>query len=428
MSFLTGWLVIAMIIGLSLVVLEFSRASKSWLLFTLTLCLLTRVAVAFALSGGLQYAFVVDSLNYEQKGWLLAQPWISPDLLSALAPTQLPEFNYYEVLVAWIFTLFGNHAMVATVINCVLSTATIGLMVMIYQQFLADQSSLDRKQSSLILAILLSVYPSFIVWSATNTRDPLYFFCCALFFVCFLAVFSPRSRAVPAVRLLAFAAGAFSIWLVLGVRPYVSGLFVVSIASGLVLYTLAERVAKRTSWKVLVLFLTFFVILTLYGLQLALPEQTTKWLTTLEKMRVAFANLKLLDSVAKSSFAIDAHFSSVTDVLLFLPNALLHYFFGPFPWEVASAVQAFALLEALAVYALIVPTMRGVRSAYLRAPFETLTLLAFAATFSISQSLVISNMGTLFRHRTLPFLFLLLFTCEGLHSVTKKNFPALFTA
>ena len=77
---------------------------------------------------------------------------------------------------------------------------------------------------------------------------------------------------------------------------------------------------------------------------------------------------------------------------------------------------------------MVIPTIKGIRNIYKRAPYETITLLCFALTFAVAQSLVISNMGTIFRHRTLPFLFISIFACEGLRDVAEKNFPALFPA
>ena len=54
---------------------------------------------------------------------------------------------------------------------------------------------------------------------------------------------------------------------------------------------------------------------------------------------MSFANLLLLDSVTRSSFGLDQDFASVTDILRFLPNLTLHYFFGPFPWEIKNLMQ-----------------------------------------------------------------------------------------
>lgn len=427
MTSIICWTLVSLLILFSLMFLEISRASKSWISFGLILCFLTRVLVSIALSGGLKYIFVIDSLSYEYNGWLLAQPWMSGDLFLSLTPDKSGRFNYYVIFVSWIFRLFGQEPLVATICNCVFSTATIGLLALIYKDFLAS-SNPDQQQKNyrnvLILIGLLSIYPSYLVWSATNTRDPLYFFCCALFFLSFLTTFSRRSKAQPFVRIISFFISVFSIWLVLGVRNYVNWLFIISIAAALVLFF----ISKKIHWPKLSILLASSAILSLFACQIFIPGVTAHWLSVLETTRDSFANLKLLDSVAKSSFGLDYSFHSVFDVLLFLPSAVAHYFLGPFPWEVASMVQAVALVESLAIYFLLVPTYTGIRKIYKNAPFETITLLCFVFTFSISQSLVISNMGTIFRHRTLPFLFLFIFTCEGLYEIAKKNFPTIFKA
>jgi hypothetical protein len=215
MIFILNWALILLLIFFSLMILEFTRASKSWIAFSLTLCFLTRLLVAISLSGGLKYIFVLDSLSYEYNAWLLAQPWISMDLFLSLTPEKTGQLNYYEVFVSWIFKFFGQDALIATVCNCLLSTATIGLLVVIYRNFLAEkftEAKSDTYASTLILIGVLSTYPSYLIWSATNTRDPLYFFACTLFIATFLTTYSRRSTAIFPVRILALLGSVFSIW------------------------------------------------------------------------------------------------------------------------------------------------------------------------------------------------------------------------
>ena len=406
-------------------VAEYGRASKSWLIFSLALCMLLRMAVAMALSGGLKYVFVLDSLSYEMNGWLLAQSWISPNLFLALTPSKAGGYNAYEVLLSWIFQVFGRETLTATIFNCFLSTAAIALIVNTYQAFFTtEQIPNSFRKSSLILTIVLSLYPSYLVWSATNTRDPLYFCACALFFNCFFRTFSARSKAIVPMRIFTLAGSSFAVWVILGVRGYVIGLLAFAICAGILLSTLRRFYSiQRIS-----VFTAATCLLTLTLIQLLNPSFTAHWLTELAEVRLGFANINLADSVAKSSFGLEYGFHTLFDLLWFLPNALAHYFFGPFIWEVSSLVQAISLLEAAAVFLCLYPTLRGMRDLYRRAPFETTTIICFAFTFAITQSLVISNMGTIFRHRSLPFLFLSIFACEGLSDVAEKYIPTFLSA
>ena len=410
--------------GLGLVV---AGLSKSWTAFLLALCLVVRLVVALALDGGLKYVFVIDSLTYEYKGWLLAQPWMSVDLFSRLTSGDVGNFNYYEIFLSGIYSVFGKSPILGMAANCLISTLTIWLLSMTYARFFASDgvdAVSERRLNARVLVLLGALYPSYLVWSTTTSRDPLYFFCCALFFLCFLTVFSQRQKTLPLLRALGVAGALLGLWLILGIRHYV---YYLLLASALLPF-LFRLLSRSFSWKTILLTGGAAVIGILYLLSFLFPDFAQATLKSLAFQREAFANLRLMDSVAKSSFGIGTSFTSVTDVLLFLPNALGHYFLGPFLWEVDSVPQVLALLEAFAVYLLIKPTWRGITRTYRRAPFETITILVFVGIFSFAQCLVISNMGTVFRHRTLPFLFLLIFTCEGLHEFAKKHLPPVLQA
>ncbi len=419
-------IIVSSLVIFTLLAMIFFRASKSWTAFLLATCLLIRMILSIILDDGLKYFFVLDSMTYEYHSWLLAQPWMSSDLFNHLT-TGNNKFNYYEIFLAGIFWVFGKSPIIGMIANCFISTASIALLLVIYRYFISNKDSTQKEAvawSGHSLIIICAVYPSYLIWSTTNTRDPLYIFACTLFFACFFTAFSRRSNAPFYLRLLGGIGAMVSFWLVLGIRNYVIWLFVASIA----LAYLLVFVSRHLTWKTIFLSGLACIIAGLYGTSILFPDFTQENLHQLRVSREAFANLALLDSVAKSSFGLNYPLETITDFLVFLPTVMSHYFLGPFPWEVSSLAQSMALLEAFAVYLLIYPTILGIKKLYSSARFETITILAFASVFAVAQCLVISNMGTVFRHRSLPFLFLVIFTCEGLYEVAKKNFPSLLKA
>lgn len=424
MSFILNRIVIVLIGLVLLAGLKISYERKSWAAFILCACLLLRVSLSAIMNQELKYLFVVDSLNYEYKGWLLAQPWMSADLFVSLTPLKSGQFNYYEILISWIFRQFGKDPLMATMFNCLFSTLTILTLWLMHRMFFADQKpsvQTHTQRSGVIYLILLTLYPSYLVWSTTNTRDPLYFLGCAVFFFSFFTAFSKHSQVIFPMRVLALITAALSVWLVLGIRFYVNWLFLIAVVAGLIFYTISRKI----SWSKLSVIILLGCVIGSFICERLLPMATVDLLRQLAFTRDSFANLKLLDSVSKSSFALDQTFQSMADVWLFLPSALSHYFFGPFIWDVSNLVQMFSLIEAFAIIFLVYPTFLGIRKLYQNAPLETITILTFAITFSVSQSLAISNMGTIYRHRTLSFLFILIFSSEGLNDIIKKNFPSL---
>lgn len=400
-------------------------ARRSWVAFTLVAGLALRLLVAMSMDSGLKYYFVIDSMRYERNAWWLAQKWMTQDFYStAFASEGARSYNLYEDFLATIFRTVGFDPLLATFINAFLSFLTVFLIYRIQLEYIGEKFPAEKfKNPQLFTAIVLGLYPSFIIWSATNVRDPLYFLGCVGFFYFFLCVFSGKSTAKVPFKIMSVVLCVASFKLVESLRAYVNTLFIAAIIAGLIIYAATKYIRIRP----VLLCATLFAVVFAYSYQILIPESANSLLANIGEMRLSFANLRLADSVARSSFALDHTFTSMTDIFTFLPISISHYFFGPFPWEIASLVQVFSLLECLAVYALTYPTWVGIKLAYRRVPFETIVLLTFVCAFALVQGLVISNMGTIFRHRTLGFLFLAIFTGEGIYAIGKKNYPTFFT-
>jgi hypothetical protein len=415
-----------LIFATSIVAAFFYYSRRQWAALVIVGGLITRLAVALLMNTGLKYFFVIDSMRFEQNAWLLAQRWITPDVYSALANAQMVgHFNLYEVFLSGVFSNFGLDPLLATFINSMFAGLTILLIYLIQTQFIYVRSDEARSiNPAVITALILGLYPSFVIWSATNVRDPLYFMACVGFFYFFFLAFSQKSKAPAPFRITAILLCALAFWAVQELRDYVNYLFITSIAVGVVIYFASRHLRIAP----LLAILTVVSIGLAFAYQVTDPRGADDLFQLLAQMRLSFSNFQQLDIVAKSSFALDYSFHSVTDILSFLPTAISHYFYGPFVWEIVNWMQALALIETFFVIALTYPTILGIRRAFTRAPFETVVLLTFVTAFAVSQSLVISNMGTVFRHRTIAFLFLAIFTGEGIYEIGKKSYPSVFKA
>src|SRR5437868_2283731 len=191
------------------------RRNITWLL--LTGFFLIRVSTALVLETGLKFNFVCDSLLYERNSWQIAKFWSSSRQIDFLTPANLLDSNPYEVVLAGIFYLFGNSSFVATLFNSVIAVATIYLIFKIYMRFFSDPN--DLQKSDIIgraVLVILGFYPSFVVWSATNIRDPLYFFFCVLLFYFLFEVFSKRGRWYLPAKYLGVAGGILCFFMILG--------------------------------------------------------------------------------------------------------------------------------------------------------------------------------------------------------------------
>jgi hypothetical protein len=423
----TNMTLLVLIFGFAILLGFFCWGKRAWIGLILVGAFLFRGLIAMILESGLKYDFVWDSLHYEYRAWLLAQKWMSADTFLSLTNGGSYQFNDYELLLAGLFWALGKATLLATIVNCLFSVLAIFFIYRIQTDFFFDRS--DERRATLNLpaiftTTLLSLYPAFLIWSATNIRDPLYFLFSTSFFYFFIRIFSRRVESSLWGRAGSTLLCALSFWGIMGLRSYLNEIYLGSILIGFAIYPCLK---KFRPWKVIATTGILGLAVT-YLYQFLEPSEFTKFLMDVDSRRKAFGNLKLLDFVTKSSFGLDRDLRSVTDLLLFLPNSLSHYFFGPFPWEIVDTVQAISFVETLLVFALTYPTYLGIKRIYRRAPFETTMILTFVAILVLAQSLVISNMGTIFRHRTLPFLFLSAFTGEGLYEISRQNFQTLFKA
>jgi hypothetical protein len=390
---------------------------RSWIGLVVMMAFTIRIGVALAFLTDIQYTFVIDGLGYEFESWELAKSWASSARNSYQPIATLGSINAYKVFLAGIFYLFGREVFIGMIINALIASLNVFVIYKMVERFFMFSkiiSDLDVTEKSLA-ALFLTFYPSFVIWSATNIRDPMYFMACTLFFYFLFSIFSKKSRWHFSQKLGAVAGIMLSFALILSLRFYVGVYFIGSVLFGIFFY----RMTNRFGFKASFIAVCMLVLGSCLIMQYAFTDWTTQQLSRLTTTRWSFSNLGY-DDVAMSSFDLDYQFTTVWDVLAFIPTGLANYFFGPFPWNVTSFLQGLAQLEVILVYLLTIPTIIGVRKAYQYAKFETTLVVTFCMIIAILQSVTISNLGTLFRHRTLAFILLSIFTGVGLMEMRRR--------
>jgi len=406
-----------LVLVLSLFCVIFFWARRSALAVAATLGFVIRATLGLILESSVKYFLVVDNVAYEANAWSFAK-----GLGGALAADPLrsgwSDYSFYEKILGIVFYIFGRHPYVGILLNSLVAALTIVLVGRIARLFCRDRSVA-------ITASLLAVYPSFVVWSSANIRDPMYVFFSALFVASGLVAFSPAVNRSRLVRILGLVGLALSLALVMRFREYIGGVFLAALFAAVGGPPLIWGWHKRSIGPAyaLVIIPTFVIILGLYLADWVSPESIQELLSYVQRTRTSMA-LRGTDEYAWSSFVLDYSFSSVTSLILFMPVGFLHFFFAPFPWAIRGTLQLMALPEVLCIYAFVIPTWLGVRSSFKKRRFETGYILFFAFTIAASQALVVSNMGTIFRHRTLVLLLLSIFTGQGLSELWQKRFKA----
>ena len=114
-----------------------------------------------------------------------------------------------------------------------------------------------------------------------------------------------------------------------------------------------------------------------------------------------------------------ARLATPQQVMRYLPRALAVGFFAPFPWQwfettgSTGALRAFASFEMALWYLLVPGLLGGVVGLLKQRRPEGFFVLTFILLTAIPISIVVANLGTLFRLRLLFLLPLLLVAAGG---------------
>lgn len=111
--------------------------------------------------------------------------------------------------------------------------------------------------------------------------------------------------------------------------------------------------------------------------------------------------------------------STLKEMVAYLPRALAIGFLAPFPWQwfdtkgSTGGMRVAAGMEMVLVYVLLLPLVVGTRDLLKTREPAGLLIIAFAFATAVPISLVVANLGTLFRLRLLFLLPLLLVVGVG---------------
>jgi hypothetical protein len=412
---LTLYLFVSLFI-LSLVLFYMFYKQKKYLtaLFCLSFCL--KVILFFIMETGLKYTFVLDSLKYEMDAWNLMKAEVSNTKYIVDAFERSEYLNPFTSIIVNVFYIFGKTPQIVTLLNMFFSLGIYYFCIKIAVLLKGGVKNIQTHKSILLLACILFFYPSLNVWSVTNTKDP-----AALFFLVssLYLLIDAKQKYTPERKLatfLIFVTSIVLIYLSHLFRPYILPV----IAAGLPLGTLLYLMKKKVKLIPTLLIALGSAILGLYIIELTQPDLFFELGQNIYKARAGFLNEDWADDVSKSAFLVNYPFNSTLDYVLFLPQAITYYFLGPFFWQLKSMTEALGLFEVLFILLLMKSFWRGLVILTKKNLFEFYVLLSVFILVSLTQSFIISNMGTVFRHRTLSILIYLIIATVGFNFDKKE--------
>lgn len=319
------------------------------------------------------------------------------------------NLTVYDYFASFIYSITGYSPVSLFFINCVAGSITA-----IFTYLIARE--LFSKHVARISSIFAFLWPSFILWSTQNIKEPVMamFFCILLW-----TIFYMSRHPSPGFLLLSIV--SIAVLFKVG-YPYLVIVFAAIFFTALFLFL--EHMFKNRFVTILVLYILFTAAAPFFKNQV-LPQISERGAYDIIKYKSIFEFLgyhRTVRAAGRLQFLKNADISSTGKVLGFIPIGLLYAIFAPFPWQLGSILQVLAAPETIIFYLLIPFTLRGIVFSYKRRIKQSLLLLSIISSILIFLALVESNSGTLFRHRFVAFNLLFIFTAAGISLKKKKAF------
>ncbi len=354
---------------------------------------------------GLISVFGPDAHGYDSIGQRLMEIWTGipvpndAETYRALHPGSSGWGMYY--LVAVIYTIFGPSIFVAQSFCGAIGAIT---APMIY--FCAEQLFNNRRVSK-ISAILIAVFPAFVIWSAQLLKDGLIIF----LLVCTMTVVLKLQKKFSYLFVVALLLSVFGI---VALRFYIFYMVAVSILGS---FFIGEDTSVKVIIRNLLIIMTLGLALTYLGV-VKNAGTDLEFYGNLERVQMSRQDLS---RSASSGFGEDVDVSTTGGAIAAVPIGLLYLFFAPFPWQVDKLPQIFVLPETFLWWLLIPIMISGLWYTIKNKLRRTFPILVFSLMLTLSYSIFQGNVGMIYRQRTQIQVFLFMFIAVGFALIQERR-------
>jgi len=361
--------------------------------------------------------FGVDFWGYRFYGLKIAQLWHAGKFLDYISTSELIGLtrliSSYDYWNAFVYFFTDSNIIVILLINS-LAASFVGLIV----YFIAERIFGNR--AAIISALVITFWPSFVLWSTQNGKDTLIaFFLCSLV----LAFININKGLKISFIPLAF----ISAYLLIKLQFYVAIVFFcVALPGFLVALSIYKRYPRKKVVVLITLIVTLVALMVFYGKNpfdkaKKLLELTFARANTQSISRVLEYHHRVRTIDAKSAFLLNADYSSLYKILLSLPIGLLYVMFAPFPWQASSILWLLTMPEMLLWYILFPLTFRGMIISFKQKSSESILIILLVFSLWVLWALVEGNMGIMFRHRSISLPLYFIFTGAGIIGGNKNK-------
>lgn len=338
-----------------------------------------------------------DSGLYDSAGQRLVEIWFGnyagPDdyLTQKISGNPSGWGMYY--LVAAIYSITGRNILAAQSFCAVIGAATVPMV------YSCAGTIFNNRRVAKISALLVALYPAFVIWTGQLLKDGLIIFLLVLAMTLVL-------RLQEKFRYLDVFLLAFSLFGIISLRFYIFYMAALAIIGA---FIIGSNNSSQAMIKRIFALLIIGVGLTYFGVTKNSGSELEEY-ANLERIQRSRQDLA---TSAESGYGEDVDVSTTQGAISAVPIGLAYLLLAPFPWQMINLRQAITLPEVLLWWASIPFLLSGLWYTMKNRLRSSIPILVFSLMLTIAYAIFLGNVGTAYRQRTQIQVFLFMFIAVG---------------
>jgi hypothetical protein len=354
--------------------------------------------------------FGADALTYDWLGQAIVDVWFNvipatdPVAQKAMS-TGTPGWGmHYLTAILYLFT--GRNILAAQSFCAVIGAATAPMV------YVCAHRIFHNRQVSKIAALMVALFPAFIIWSGQFLKDGLIIFLIVLTMTMVLQL-QEKFNYFAVIFLI------FALFGILSLRFYIFYMVAISVAGS---FIIGQSGSAKSIARGFILLIVMGVALTYLGVLRTASENFDKWgsLESIQRSRSDLARS------ADSGFGGDVDVSTTEGAITVIPLGFTYLMLAPFPWQLGSLRQAITIPEMIVWWSSIPLMIMGLIYTIRNRLRNAIAILIFTLMLTIAYSIFQGNVGTAYRQRTQIQVFLFIFIAVGwtLRKEKRENIKA----
>ena len=341
--------------------------------------------------------FGADAVTYDFFGqaildfWFNNAPATDPFVQKAVS-TGTPGWGM-NYLTALIYLFTGRNVLAAQSFCAVIGAATAPMV------YVCAKRIFNNREVSRISALMVALFPAFIIWSGQLLKDGLIIFLLVLAMTMVLQL-QEKLNYFAVIFLI------FALFGILSLRFYIFYMVAISVAGSFIIGQSGS--AKSIVRGFIILIVMGGAMTYLGGLRTA-SENFDKW-GSLESIQRSRSDLS---KRGDSGFGGDVDVSTTEGAITIIPLGFTYLMLAPFPWQLGSLRQAITIPEMIVWWCSIPLLIIGLIYTIKNRLRNAISILIFTLMLTLAYSIFQGNVGTAYRQRTQIQVFLFIFIAVG---------------